>query len=940
MDSYENYGGGDQELTPPKRSASVPKPPGAPPSKPPGPPPSRPSAPPGKIPPGPPTSPVKPASNPYDEEDDSPPIVGTLKDDNYDESDEQSSPKTAPPAVPARAPPGPPGKTPPGPPTLPSKDSKPPTTPKKASSATQNDSDGEEGGEASFVSVAIPTDSTTTINKKHTSTSPIHDNTSTVSPTRPNKSSAFANNEAAPQASTEEEEDEEPTGPEVRVKENMPTSRGLVPVTRSHTEIPSDMLKRHLLKHEVVTGQFDFYYPQKGFSKRFTFLLIFLTMGMYLVVIGVRNLLNYLRRLLFPCQACADSVYFRRGKLVVTNKGRVICWNMELQQHNRITNQTVYRVGQSTHILNVEDIAQISLYYSDKLLCMNCCCGDFTTGIDVSFNAYNHLALPWSRYLYTNHPSNFLLNLGSYIKNSVAYSVYNSIVYGNKEALVLRLISNPDDKIYDGEYGLEPLEDLCRLNEAVCKAMCNRSPSYPQKPSAPTTDPVKRNTHTFLSAKAAVDLEVQKQYGVEHVHIAGVKEIFQDLTNFTLVDDDGNVTVPIKWIPLSLGEEIVSAVGQFYKPTCAEIILSVFTLGWYYVRFIRSKLFERSAIILTTHRVVEVLLFQQRGKVPAELGSVDVIIRSYFPKQVHSGYIRSGDGHSIESAIYSSHGQLVVSLPSTQLLFAQKMQLVSTRETALDLREVEGMLPDISHLQSATTTGNNVMNRDEESEKSTRSNFAKIKYDDAKLSPIDQILLPLMPNEQLLHRFQGGSGYKPCCLLNFGCFKSYLCNFANYSPNVVYRCGLVSFIQLLTCSKRPLLTTPSCLVTNHTLYYIACTTTMSGANDAQTIGMNYAGCCGSGYRLEPFILTWLPIRKLKDHDVQIDIHGLKPFGPLLCCAQSARSVEHRYSISVNSTEGISYPLTEDVPFKAWIKDARLTKVQNTLSAVQVIIAKE
>ncbi len=421
---------------------------------------------------------------------------------------------------------------------------------------------------------------------------------------------------------------------------------------------------------------------------------------------------------------------------------------------------------------------------------------------------------------------------------------------------------------------------------------------------------------------------------------SGVKDTYPDLTNFSLVDDDGNVTIPAKWIPLSPGEEVVSAVGQFYKPTCCEILLSVATLGYYYVRHIRSKLFERSAIILTTHRVVEILLFQSRGKVPAELGSVDVIIRSYFPKQVHSGYIRSGDGYSIQSSIYSAHGQLVVSLPSTQLIFAQKMQLVASRETALNVQDIEDMLPDISHLHGASALGQQEDEDDHQSGSDATRHGSKVKYSDSKLAPIDQILLPLMPHEHLVHRFQGGSIYKPCCLLNFGLFKSYLCSFATSSPNTISTFSWVTLVRVLTCYTRPLLNTPSCIITNHTVYYISNVTSMGMASDAQTIGSNYNGCCSSGYRIEPFILTWLPIRKLKDHAVQINIHGSKPFGPLLCCVQPAKSFADRYQVSINSTEGISYPLTEDVPFKPWVKDARLTKLQNILGAIQVVIGKE
>lgn len=153
---------------------------------------------------------------------------------------------------------------------------------------------------------------------------------------------------------------------------------------------------------------------------------------------------------------------------------------------------------------------------------MNCCYGDFGTGIDISFHSFDHLALPWSRYMYTNHPSNFLLNLSSYIKNSVAYSVYNSITYGNKDPLVIRVFSNCDDKVYDGEYGREPLEDLCKLNDALVKAMGNRGVYYPNKTTPQTLDPVKRNVHTFLSARESMDIEIQKTYGAEHIPLTGM----------------------------------------------------------------------------------------------------------------------------------------------------------------------------------------------------------------------------------------------------------------------------------------------------------------------------------------------------------------------------------------------------------------------------------
>ncbi len=85
------------------------------------------------------------------------------------------------------------------------------------------------------------------------------------------------------------------------------------------------------------------------------------------------------------------------------------------------------------------------------------------------------------------------------------------------------------------------------------------------------------------------------------------------------------------------------------------------------------------AIILTTQRVVEIVLIQRQGKMLPEMNNVQMAVKSYFPEKVTSGFIRCADGFIIQSSITSDRGQLVVQLPSTQLSFAQKMQLVTSR---------------------------------------------------------------------------------------------------------------------------------------------------------------------------------------------------------------------------------------------------------------------
>ena len=105
-----------------------------------------------------------------------------------------------------------------------------------------------------------------------------------------------------------------------------------------------------------------------------------------------------------------------------------------------------------------------------------------------------------------------------------------------------------------------------------------------------------------------------------------------------------------------------------------------------------------------------------------------------------------------------------------------------------------------------------------------------------KLSTLDQILLPLFPNEKLLHRFQGGLSYKPCCLINFGCFSRFLCSLTESNPNDPWFCSPVTLVRLFTCCNRPLFTNPSCVVTTHTLFYITTTNYEVGGTSALTIG--------------------------------------------------------------------------------------------------------
>jgi hypothetical protein len=112
-----------------------------------------------------------------------------------------------------------------------------------------------------------------------------------------------------------------------------------------------------------------------------------------------------------------------------------------------------------------------------------------------------------------------------------------------------------------------------------------------------------------------------------------------------IVYDTGEINVPSKWLTLRPNEEIITTTGQVYKMTCLDWTLAVLTLGYWYCAHIRKRKFARSAIIVTNKRIIEMILYQRAGEVPANLANVDVRLSSYYPNKIKSGLFIS-HGHT------------------------------------------------------------------------------------------------------------------------------------------------------------------------------------------------------------------------------------------------------------------------------------------------------
>ena len=96
-----------------------------------------------------------------------------------------------------------------------------------------------------------------------------------------------------------------------------------------------------------------------------------------------------------------------------------------------------------------------------------------------------------------------------------------------------------------------------------------------------------------------------------------------ELTNFQLVNDDGHVTIASRWMPLVEGEEVIAATATIYEASTMDYLLALFTMGIYYCTTIKAKQNETSAVILTTKRILEMIVHHPKSKVPSGLGRLE-----------------------------------------------------------------------------------------------------------------------------------------------------------------------------------------------------------------------------------------------------------------------------------------------------------------------------
>ena len=86
-------------------------------------------------------------------------------------------------------------------------------------------------------------------------------------------------------------------------------------------------------------------------------------------------------------------------------------------------------------------------------------------------------------------------------------------------------------------------------------------------------------------------------------------DVLDSFTDYQPVNIDGVVsTVSSKWLPLCPGETIVSHYGITPMVTLSDYLLSVWTVGVFYIMVVIPKKRKHIVHILTTKRVIEIYL--------------------------------------------------------------------------------------------------------------------------------------------------------------------------------------------------------------------------------------------------------------------------------------------------------------------------------------------
>ena len=131
-----------------------------------------------------------------------------------------------------------------------------------------------------------------------------------------------------------------------------------------------------------------------------------------------------------------------RGKIIITNFGRVIFWESSTIQQKGCDTRAYYNIKYKSHIASLSDLKQMKISFEDKRQGFYYCCARWEVCLQLSFYSYNHKDSKNSKFLRTYIPNYYLQSLRTFITGP---NKHNSSRH-NSDPFVINIISDKRDK--------------------------------------------------------------------------------------------------------------------------------------------------------------------------------------------------------------------------------------------------------------------------------------------------------------------------------------------------------------------------------------------------------------------------------------------------------------------------------------------------------------
>jgi hypothetical protein len=306
------------------------------------------------------------------------------------------------------------------------------------------------------------------------------------------------------------------------------------------------------------------------------------------------------------------------------------------------------------------------------------------------------------------------------------------------------------------------------------------------------------------------------------------------LNNISIVSKNRNIEIPEAWINIQDDEEICGTYGEFEDSLNSDwdILLNCITFGGH----LTNKLRNRKAFVLTTKRLVVVVIDGEDGVIPLSDRGCKVDVRSLYFGSIKSGYITSNDPvNDLETGVWTEGGfislkfkDVVHALPFVKLLH-QSVNRYHAKDSNISMKDAfEDML-------ARNGTSINQLSRLSQYH-SRQSHPHRINNPD---------LLPMMDGESIVDVYNGQVFHSP-----FGTSTFFLniinkvIGFINYlferdvMPKANYVCSkrllgtcwpALPFI--VTCGSYPESSLSEVIITDNTIFHINRTAVVGGPHD-------------------------------------------------------------------------------------------------------------